>query len=116
MFRKHTLLVIILIIISLVVYYLDSLDVLNFNLSLFPLFVSLFGFFILIKFKTRKKQISITKWTLYLSTIYILKYIIFDNNMTYGFIYLALVTLILAFSFKSLKKDQSIIDSMDRLR
>tara|TARA_B100001559_G_C16322116_1_gene539284 strand:- start:376 stop:726 length:351 start_codon:yes stop_codon:yes gene_type:complete len=116
MFRKHTLLIIILIFTCLIIYYLDFNNILEFNLSLYPLAVSLLGSLILIKFKKIKDQIFVTKWTFYLNTIFILKYIIFDIHVSYGFIYLAFVTLILALSYKSLKKDQDIIDSMDRLR
>ena len=116
MLRKHTLLIIILIFTCLIIYNLDFNNILEFNLSLYPLAVSLLRSLILIKFKKIKDQIFVTKWTFYLNTIFILKYIIFDIHVSYGFIYLAFVTLILALSYKSLKKDQDVIESMDRLR
>ena len=52
----------------------------------------------------------------FLNILYFLKYIIFDNTALSGFIYLAIVTILLAFALNSLKKDQELVDSYDRLR
>jgi hypothetical protein len=45
-----------------------------------------------------------------------MKYIIFDNTALSGFLYLATVVMLLAFALNSLKKDQELVDSTDRLR
>ena len=68
------------------------------------------------QYKKRKKQILLVKLIFFLNTIYLLKYIIFDNTALSGFIYLAIVTILLAFALNSLKKDQELVDSSDRLR
>mgnify|MGYP005691517947 FL=1 len=76
-------------------------------------FVSIF---ILTQSKNRKRQISIIKISSFINVIYILKSVVFSEGTAYGFIYLALVTILLAISLSSLKKDQELIDSIDRLR
>ena len=68
------------------------------------------------QYKKRKKQILFVKVISYLNIIYLLKYIIFDNTSVYGFIFLGAVTLLLAFALNSLKKDQKLVDSVNRLR
>jgi len=46
-----------------------------------------------------------------------MKFIIFDSsNELYGYLYLAIITLIMALIYKSLKRDKDLIDSVDRLR
>ena len=77
------------------------------------IFVSIF---ILTQSKNRKRQTSIIKISSFINVIYILKSVFFSDSSAYGFIYLALVTILLAISLSSLKKDQELIDSMDRLR
>ena len=51
-----------------------------------------------------------------LNILYLLKYIIFDNIALSGFLYLTTVAVLLTFALNSLKKDQELVDSTDRLR
>tara|TARA_X000001036_G_C20625082_1_gene784781 strand:- start:37 stop:387 length:351 start_codon:yes stop_codon:yes gene_type:complete len=116
MFRKHFYYLLALFLLSLVIYFLEKFDVLKFYLSIFPLLISTFTFFTIGQYKKRKKQILLVKVIFFLNIIYLLKYIIFDNTALSGFIYLAIVTILLAFALNSLKKDQELVDSSDRLR
>tara|TARA_B100001173_G_scaffold101653_1_gene88080 strand:+ start:1113 stop:1463 length:351 start_codon:yes stop_codon:yes gene_type:complete len=116
MFRKHFYYLLALFLLSLVIYFLEKFDVLKFHLSIFPLLISAFTFFTMGQYKKRKKQILLVKVIFFLNIIYLLKYIIFDNTALSGFIYLAIVTILLAFALNSLKKDQELVDSSDRLR
>ena len=123
MFRKHTISIFTLTLVSAILYYLEISNNLSLKLSVFlenklsyaPL-VCFVSFFILTQSKNRKRQISIIKISSFINVIYILKSVFFSDSTAYGFIYLALVTVLLAISLSSLKKDQELIDSMDRLR
>ena len=108
---------------SAFLYYLELSNNLDLKLSVFldnklsyTLLVCLISIFILTQSKNRKRQISIIKISSFINVIYILKSVFFSDSTAYGFIYLALVTILLAISLSSLKKDQELIDSIDRLR
>ena len=123
MFRKHSISIFTLTLTSAFLYYLELSNNLSLKLSVFldnklsyTLLVCLVSIFILIQSKNRKRQISIIKISSIINVIYILKSVFFSDSTVYGFIYLALVTILLAISLSSLKKDQELIDSMDRLR
>lgn len=123
MFRKHTISIFTLTLVSAILYYLEFSNNLNLKLSVFlenklsyALLVCFVSIFILTQSKNRKRQISIIKISSFINVIYILKSVFFSDSSAYGFIYLALVTILLAISLSSLKKDQELIDSMDRLR
>ena len=123
MFRKHTISIFTLTLVSAILYYLEISNNLSLKLSVFlenklsyaPL-VCFVSIFILTQSKNRKRQISIIKISSFINVIYILKSVFFSDSTAYGFIYLALVTILLAISLSSLKKDQELIDSIDRLR
>ena len=123
MFRKHTISIFTLTLVSAILYYLEFSNNLSLKLSVFlenklsyaPL-VCFVSIFILTQSKNRKRQISIIKISSFINVIYILKSVFFSDSTAYGFIYLALVTILLAISLSSLKKDQELIDSIDRLR
>lgn len=123
MFRKHTISIFTLTLVSAILYYLEFSNNLSLKLSVFlenklsyALLVCFVSIFILTQSKNRKRQISIIKISSFINVIYILKSVFFSDSSAYGFIYLALVTILLAISLSSLKKDQELIDSMDRLR
>ena len=123
MFRKHTISIFTLTLVSAILYYLEFSNNLSLKLSVFlenklsyALLVCFVSIFILTQSKNRKRQISIIKISSFINVIYILKSVFFSESTAYGFIYLALVTILLAISLSSLKKDQELIDSMDRLR
>ena len=123
MFRKHTISIFTLTLVSAILYYLEFSNNLNLKLSVFlenklsyALLVCFVSIFILTQSKNRKRQISIIKISSFINVIYILKSVFFSDSSAYGFIYLALVTVLLAISLSSLKKDQELIDSIDRLR
>lgn len=116
MYRKHFFYLLFLILSCLIVFGLEKFDVFNFELSIFPLIITIFTLFTIGQYKKRKKQILLVKIISYLNIIYLLKYIIFDNTTVYGFIFLGSVTLLLAFALNSLKKDQKLVDSVNRLR
>ena len=123
MFRKHTISIFTLTLVSAILYYLEFSNNLSLKLSVFlenklsyALLVCFVSIFILTQSKNRKRQISIIKISSFINVIYILKSVFFSDATAYGFIYLALVTILLAISLSSLKKDQELIDSMDRLR
>ena len=123
MFRKHTISIFTLTLVSAILYYLEFSNNLSLKLSVFlenklsyALLVCFVSIFILTQSKNRKRQISIIKISSFINVIYILKSVFFSDSTAYGFIYLALVTVLLAISLSSLKKDQELIDSMDRLR
>lgn len=123
MFRKHTISIFTLTLASAFLFYLELSNNLSLKLSVFldnkisyTLLVCFISIFILTQSKNRKRQISIIKISSFINVIYILKSVFFSDSNTYGFIYLALVTILLAISLSSLKKDQELIDSMDRLR
>ena len=123
MFRKHTISLFTLTLVSAILYYLEFSNNLSLKLSVFlenklsyALLVCFVSIFILTQSKNRKRQISIIKISSFINVIYILKSVFFSDSTAYGFIYLALVTILLAISLSSLKKDQELIDSMDRLR
>ena len=123
MFRKHTISIFTLTLVSAILYYLEFSNNLSLKLSVFlenklsyALLVCFVSIFILTQSKNRKRQISIIKISSIINVIYILKSVFFSDSTAYGFIYLALVTILLAISLSSLKKDQELIDSMDRLR
>ena len=123
MFRKHTILIFTLTLASAFLYYLELTNNISLKLSVFldnklsyTLLVCFVSIFILTQIKNRKRQISIIKISSLINVIYILKSVFFSDSTAYGFIYLALVTILLAISLSSLKKDQELIDSMDRLR
>ena len=123
MFRKHSISIFTLTLSSAFLYYLELSNNLSLKLSVFldnkisyTLLVCLISIFILTQTKNRKRQISIIKISSIINIIYILKSVFFSDSTAYGFIYLALVTILLAISLSSLKKDQELIDSMDRLR
>lgn len=123
MFRKHTISIFTLTLVSAILYYLEFSNNLSLKLSVFlenklsyALLVCFVSIFILTQSKNRKRQISIIKISSFINVIYILKSVFFSDSTAYGFIYLALVTILLAISLSSLKKDQELIDSIDRLR
>ena len=123
MFRKHTISIFTLTLVSAILYYLEFSNNLSLKLSVFlenklsyALLVCFVSIFILTQSKNRKRQISIIKISSLINVIYILKSVFFSDGNAYGFIYLALVTILLAISLSSLKKDQELIDSIDRLR
>ena len=123
MFRKHTILIFTLTLASAFLYYFELTNNISLKLSVFldnklsyTLLVCFVSIFILTQIKNRKRQISIIKISSLINVIYILKSVFFSDSTTYGFIYLALVAILLAISLSSLKKDQELIDSMDRLR
>ena len=123
MFRKHSISIFTLTLASAFLYYLELSNNLTLKLSVFldnklsyTLLVCLISIFILTQSKNRKRQISIIKISSIINVIYILKSVFFSDSTAYGFIYLALVTILLTISLSSLKKDQELIDSMDRLR
>ena len=123
MFRKHSISIFTLTLASAFLYYLELSNNLSLKLSVFldnklsyTLLVCFISIFILTQSKNRKRQISIIKISSIINVIYILKSVFFNDSTAYGFIYLALVTILLAISLSSLKKDQELIDSMDRLR
>ena len=123
MFRKHTISIFTLTLVSAILYYLEFSNNLSLKLSVFlenklsyALLVCFVSIFILTQSKNRKRQISIIKISSFINVIYILKSVFYSDGNAYGFIYLALVTVLLAISLSSLKKDQELIDSMDRLR
>ena len=123
MFRKHTISIFTLTLVSAILYYLEFSNNLSLKLSVFlenklsyALLVCFVSIFILTQSKNRKRQISIIKISSFINVIYILKSVFFSDINPYGFIYLALVTILLAISLSSLKKDQELIDSIDRLR
>ena len=123
MFRKHSISIFTLTLASAFLYYLELSNNLRLKLSVFlddklsyTLLVCLISIFILTQSKNRKRQISIIKISSFINVIYILKSVFFSDSNAYGFIYLALVTMLLAISLSSLKKDQELINSMDRLR
>ena len=123
MFRKHTILIFTLTLASAFLYYLELTNNISLKLSVFldnklsyTLLVCFVSIFILTQIKNRKRQISIIKISSLINVIYILKSVFFRDRTAYGFIYLALVAILLAISLSSLKKDQELIDSMDRLR
>ena len=123
MFRKHTISIFTLTLVSAILYYLEFSNNLSLKLSVFlenklsyALLVCFVSIFILTQSKNRKRQISIIKISSFINVIYILKSVFFSDSTAYGFIYLALVAILLAISLSSLKKDQELIDSMDRLR
>ena len=123
MFRKHTISIFTLTLASAFLFYLELSNNLSLKLSVFldnklsyTLLVCFVSIFILTQSKNRKRQISIIKISSFINVIYILNAVFFSDSNPYGFIYLALVTILLAISLSSLKKDQELIDSMDRLR
>ena len=123
MFRKHTISIFTLTLASAFLFYLELSNNLSLKLSVFlenklsyVLLVCFVSIFILTQSKNRKRQISVIKISSFINVIYILKSVFFSDSNTYGFIYLALVTILLAISLSSLKKDQELIDSIDRLR
>ena len=123
MFRKHSISIFTLTLASAFLYYLELSNNLSLKLSVFldnklsyTLLVCFISIFILTQSKNRKRQISIIKISSLINVIYILKSVFFVDSNAYGFIYLALVTILLAISLSSLKKDQELIDSIDRLR
>ena len=123
MFRKHTISIFTITLVSPILYYLEFSNNLSLKLSVFlenklsyALLVCFVSIFILTQSKNRKRQISIIKISSFINVIYILKSVFFSDSTAYGFIYLALVTILLAISLSSLKKDQELIDSIDRLR
>ena len=123
MFRKHTILIFTLTLASAFLYYFELTNNISLKLSVFldnkisyTLLVCFISIFILTQSKNRKRQISIIKISSFINVIYILKSVFFGDSNAYGFIYLALVTILLAISLSSLKKDQELIDSIDRLR
>ena len=117
MFRKHSYLLILLIVLGITTYILDFNNLLKFDLSIYPLIISFFSLLILVLKNNLKKQVYFSKIIFFLNSIYILKFIIFDSSTElYGYLYLAIITLIMALIYKSLKRDKDLIDSVDRLR
>ena len=117
MYRKHFFYLLFLSLTGFLVFGFEKFNVLNFNLSIFPIIVSVFTLLTLFQNNKRKRQIQWVKVLLFANTIYILKYIIFDSsNEILGYLYLAIITLLLALSLKSLMKDQQLVDSVNRLR
>jgi len=117
MFRKHSYLLLLLLVLGIITFFLDNSSVLEFNLSFYPLFISSFSLLILFLNTNLVKQIYLSKIIFFLNSIFILKFIIFDSSTElYGFLYLAMITVIMALIYKSLKKDKDLIDSVDRLR
>ena len=123
MFRKHSISIFALTLASAFLYFLELSNNVSLKLSFFidnklsyTLLVCVISIFILTQSKNRKRQISIIKISSFINVIYILKSVFFSESTAYGFIYLALVTILLAISLSSLKKDQELIESIDRLR
>jgi len=117
MFRKHFFLLILLIVLGIITYILDYNNIIRFDLSIYPLIISFFSLFILVLNNSLKNQVYFSKIIFFLNSIYILKFIIFNSsNELYGYLYLAIITLIMALIYKSLKRDKDLIDSVDRLR
>jgi len=117
MFRKHSYLLVLLIVLGIITYMLDYNNVIKFDLSIYPLIISFFSLFILVLNNSLKNQVYFSKIIFFLNSIYILKFIIFNSsNELYGYLYLAIITLIMALIYKSLKRDKDLIDSVDRLR
>ena len=123
MFRKHTILIFTLTLVSAILYYLELSNNFNLKLSVFlddklsyTLLICIVSIFVLTQSKNRKRQISLIKISSFVNVIYILKSVFFSDSSAYGYIYLALVTTLLAISLSSLNKDQELIDSLDRLR
>tara|TARA_S200000501_G_scaffold334824_1_gene339077 strand:+ start:528 stop:839 length:312 start_codon:yes stop_codon:yes gene_type:complete len=102
---------------GIITYILDYYNTIKFNLSIYPIIISFFSLLILVLNNSLKKQVYFSKIIFFLNSIYILKFIIFDSSTEfYGYLYLAIITLIMALIYKSLKKDKDLIDSADRLR
>ena len=117
MFRKHSYLLLLLIVLGIITYILDYNNIIKFDLSIYPLIISFFSLLILVLYNSLKKQVYFSKIIFFLNIIYILKFIIFDSSTeVYGYLYLAIITLIMALIYKSLKRDKNLIDSVDRLR
>ena len=117
MLRKHSYLLLLLIVLGIITYMLDYNNVIKFHLSIYPLIISFFSLFILVLNNSLKNQVYFSKIIFFLNSIYILKFIIFNSsNELYGYLYLAIITLIMALIYKSLKRDKDLIDSVDRLR
>ena len=117
MFRKHFYLLVLLLVLGIITFFLDNSNVLEFNLSFYPLLISSFSLLILFLNNNLVKQIYLSKIIFFLNSIYIIKFIIFDSSAEfYGFLYLAMITVIMALIYKSLKKDKDLIDSINRLR
>ena len=117
MFRKHFYLLLLLIVMGIITYILDYYNTIKFNLSIYPIIISFFSLLILVLNNSLKKQVYFSKIIFFLNSIYILKFIIFDSSTEfYGYLYLAIITLITALIYKSLKRDKDLIDSVDRLR
>ena len=117
MLRKHSYLLLLLIVLGIITYMLDYNNVIKFDLSIYPLIISFFSLFILVLNNSLKNQVYFSKIIFFLNSIYILKFIIFNSsNELYGYLYLAIITLIMALIYKSLKRDKDLIDSVDRLR
>lgn len=117
MFRKHFFLSLLLLVISVITYFLDNKNIIKFDLSFYPLIISIFSVVILVLSNRIKKQIYLVKIIFFFNSVYILKFIIFDYSTDfYGYMYLAIITLITALIYKSLSKDKELIDSINRLR
>ena len=117
MFRKHSYLLLLLIVLGIITYILEYSNIIKFDLSIYPLIISFFSLLILVLKNNLKKQVYFSKIIFFLNSIYILKFIIFDSSTElYGYLYLAIITLIMALIYKSLKRDKDLIDSVDRLR
>ena len=117
MFRKHSYLLLLLIVLGIITYMLDYNNVIKFDLSIYPIIISFFSLIILALNNSLIKQVYFSKIIFFLNSIYILKFIIFDSSTEfYGYLYLAIITLITALIYKSLKRDKDLIDSVDRLR
>ncbi len=117
MFRKHFFLSLLLLVISAITYFLDSKNILKFDLFFYPLIISLFSLVILFLSNRIMQQIYLAKIIFFFNSIYILKFIIFDSSTDfYGYLYLAIITIIMALIYKSLNRDKELIDSIDRLR
>jgi len=117
MFRKHSYLLLLLIILGIITYLLDNNNILKFDLSIYPLIISSFSLLILVLNSSLKKLLYLSKIIFFFNSVYILKIIIFDSTTEfYAYLYLAIITLIMALIYKSLKKDKDLIDSVDRLR
>ena len=117
MFRKHSYFLLLLIVLGIITYILEYSNTIKFDLSIYPLIISFFSLLILVLKNSLKKQVYFSKIIFFLNSIYILKFIIFDSSTElYGYLYLAIITLIMALIYKSLKRDKDLIDSVDRLR
>ena len=117
MLRKHSFLLLLLIVLGIITYILDYNNVIKFDLSIYPIIISFFSLIILVLNNSLIKQVYFSKIIFFLNSIYILKFIIFDSSTEfYGYLYLAIITLITALIYKSLKRDKDLIDSVDRLR